>query len=245
MMTRVNTQTRSKRQAMNQQNIQKKPMSDERRYQYLITGISDYAIYMLDPSGHVSSWNAGANRFKGYVAQEILGEHFSRFYTPEDQGNGLPARALAQALANGQYESEGWRVRKDGTRFWAHVVIDPIYNEEGLLLGFAKVTRDVTERKRAEDKLRDSEQRFRLLVQGVTDYAIYMLSPEGIVTNWNSGAERIKGYSHDEIVGNHFSKFYLPDDQGAGAPARALATAAEVGRFEAEAWRLRKDGPTS
>jgi PAS domain S-box-containing protein len=227
---------------MSEQNQHKKTMTDERRYQYLITGISDYAIYMLDPNGHVSSWNAGAHRFKGYVADEILGEHFSRFYTPEDKASGLPARALAQALENGQFEAEGWRVRKDGTRFWAHVVIDPIYNEEGELLGFAKVTRDVTERKRAEDKLRDSEQRFRLLVQGVTDYAIYMLSPEGIVTNWNPGAERIKGYTYDEIVGNHFSKFYAAEDQQAGMPARALATAAETGRFEAEAWRMRKDG---
>jgi PAS domain S-box-containing protein len=221
---------------------QKKILSDERRYQYLISGINDYAIYMLDPQGHVSSWNAGANRFKGYVAQEILGQHFSRFYTDEDRADGRPQRALDTALKNGKYEAEGWRVRKDGTRFWAHVVIDPIYNEDGVLLGFAKVTRDVTERKQAEDKLRESEQRFRLLVQGVTDYAIYMLSPEGLVTNWNSGAERIKGYSHDEIVGSHFSRFYTPEDDAAGVPKRALSTAAATGRFEAEGWRVRKDG---
>jgi PAS domain S-box-containing protein len=227
---------------MSEQTQQHKNQVDERRYQYLISGISDYAIYMLDPNGYVSSWNAGANRFKGYVAQEILGEHFSRFYTPEERDADLPGRALAAALKNGQYEAEGWRVRKDGTRFWAHVVIDPIYNEEGELLGFAKITRDVTERKRAEDKLRESEQRFRLLVQGVTDYAIYMLSPEGIVTNWNSGAERIKGYSQDDIVGSHFSRFYTPEDQTAGVPARALGTAASTGRFEAEGWRVRKDG---
>jgi PAS domain S-box-containing protein len=220
----------------------KKILSDERRYQYLISGINDYAIYMLDPQGHVSSWNAGANRFKGYVAQEILGQHFSRFYTDEDREAGLPARALKTALEQGKFESEGWRVRKDGTRFWAHVVIDPIYNEEGVLLGFAKVTRDVTERKQAEDRLRESEQRFRLLVQGVTDYAIYMLSPEGTVTNWNSGAERIKGYTQDEIVGSHFSRFYTAEDRDAGVPKRALSTAADTGRFEAEGWRVRKDG---
>jgi len=220
----------------------KKVLSDERRYQYLISGINDYAIYMLDPQGHVSSWNAGANRFKGYVAQEILGQHFSRFYTDEDRAAGLPARALATALTEGKYEAEGWRVRKDGTRFWAHVVLDPIYNEDKVLLGFAKVTRDVTERKEAEDKLRESEQRFRLLVQGVTDYAIYMLSPEGVVTNWNSGAERIKGYTQDEIVGSHFSRFYTDEDQVAGVPKRALATAGAAGRFEAEGWRVRKDG---
>ena len=227
---------------MNEHTQQKKVMSDERRYQYLITGINDYAIYMLDPQGHVSSWNAGANRFKGYVAQEILGQHFSRFYTDEDRASGLPTYALKTALEQGKFESEGWRVRKDGSRFWAHVVIDPIYNEDGILLGYAKVTRDVTERKKAEDKLRESEQRFRLLVQGVTDYAIYMLSPEGTVTNWNSGAERIKGYTHDEIVGSHFSRFYTPEDQAAGVPKRALSTAGEAGRFEAEGWRVRKDG---
>ncbi|WP_036168770.1 PAS domain-containing sensor histidine kinase [Massilia sp. 9096] len=217
-------------------------LTDERRYQYLISGISDYAIYMLDPNGHISSWNAGANRFKGYQAHEILGEHFSRFYTLEDRDAGMPARALATALKEGKYESEGWRVRKDGSRFWAHVVLDPIYNEDGVLLGFAKVTRDVTERKVAEDKLRESEQRFRLLVQGVTDYAIYMLSPEGIVTNWNAGAERIKGYSLEDILGQHFSRFYTDEDRAAGGPERALGTAAKVGRYESEGWRVRKDG---
>jgi PAS domain S-box-containing protein len=217
-------------------------MSDEQRFQYLVSGISDYAIYMIDPAGFVSSWNAGAQRFKGYLAHEALGQHFSRFHTQEDRAAGLPARALAVALAEGKFEAEGWRVRKDGTRFWAHVVIDPIYDEESTLLGYAKITRDITERKEAEDALRESEQRFRLLVQGVTDYAIYMLSPQGVVSNWNVGAERIKGYSWDEIVGEHFSRFYTEEDQAAKVPVHALSTAAGVGRYEAEGWRLRKDG---
>jgi PAS domain S-box-containing protein len=218
------------------------PLNEVQRFQYLISGINDYAIYMIDPNGYITSWNAGARRFKGYTEQEIIGEHFSRFYTPEDQATGLPARALGIALGEGKYEAEGWRVRKDGTRFWAHVVIDPIYNEDGRLLGFAKVTRDVTERKHAEDALRESEQRFRLLVQGVTDYAIFMLSPEGIVTNWNVGAQRIKGYSEAEIVGSHFSRFYTEEDKVAGVPKVALETATTTGRFEREGWRLRKDG---
>ena len=220
----------------------RKPLTDEQRFQYLISGISDYAIYMLDPEGHVSSWNAGAQRFKGYLAPEILGAHFSRFYTPEDRATGLPARALATALAEGKYEAEGWRMRQDGTRFWANVVIDPIYDERGTLLGYAKITRDITDKRQAELALRASEERFRLLVQGVTDYAIYMLSPAGEVTNWNVGAERIKGYQADEIVGQHFSRFYAEEDREEGKPQRALAIAAREGRYEAEGWRVRKDG---
>jgi len=217
-------------------------LTEEQRFQYLISGIRDYAIYMLDTEGHVSSWNTGARRFKGYEAPEILGQHFSRFYTPEDQASGLPAHALATALNEGKYEAEGWRVRQDGTRFWASVIIDPIYDEHGALLGYAKITRDITEKKKAADALRASEERFRLLVQGVSDYAIYMLSPEGVVSNWNMGAQRIKGYSEQEIVGQHFSRFYTDGDRESGLPARALGTAAREGRYEAEGWRQRKDG---
>ena len=125
----------------------------EGRYQLLVEAIHDYAIYMLDPSGIVASWNAGARRFKGYAAGEILGQHFSRFYTEEDQANDLPAYALATAAREGRFEREGWRVRKDGSRFWAHVVIDAIHNEQGGLVGFAKITRDITEKKQAEDAL--------------------------------------------------------------------------------------------
>lgn len=219
-----------------------RPMADERRFQLLVSGISDYAIYMLTPEGIVSSWNAGAQRFKGYTAEEIIGQHFSRFYTPEDQKAGLPARALEIALNKGKFEAEGWRVRKDGTQFWTSAVIDPIYDTDRQLVGFAKVTRDVTERRQAQEALRQSEQRFRMLVQGVTDYAIYMLSPTGEVTNWNSGAERIKGYGADEVVGTSFSRFHTPEDQKAGLPYAALQTATRDGRFEREGWRVRKDG---
>jgi PAS domain S-box-containing protein len=227
---------------MNKRLDAKQELTEEQRFQYLIFGISDYAIYMLDVGGHVSSWNTGAQRFKGYVAPEILGQHFSQFYTPEDRATQLPARALATALAEGKYEAEGWRMRKDGTRFWASVVIDPIYDEHGTLLGYAKITRDITAKREAEQALRASEERFRLLVQGVTDYAIYMLSPQGEVSNWNVGAERIKGYMADEIVGQHFSRFYTEEERTGGMPARALATAAREGRYEAEGWRVRKDG---
>ncbi|MGA8601850.1 MAG: PAS domain S-box protein [Beijerinckiaceae bacterium] len=216
--------------------------SDDGRYRLLVDAVTDYAIYMLDPAGVVSSWNPGARRFKGYEQPEILGQHFSRFYTEEDRASGLPERALKTAVEEGRFEHEGWRVRKDGSRFWAHVIIDPIRDPSGNLLGFAKVTRDLSERKAVEEKLRRSEERFRLLVHGVTDYAIYMLDPEGHVTNWNVGAERIKGYLADEIVGQHFSRFYTEADRAAGLPQHALETAAREGRFEREGWRVRKDG---
>ena len=215
---------------------------DEERYRLLVDAITDYAIYMLDADGHVVSWNPGAQRFKGYEAWEILGEHFSRFYTNEDRLARLPERAIAAATREGRSEMEGWRVRKDGTRFWAHVIIDPIWDRVGGLIGFAKVTRDLTERKAAEESLKRSEQQFQLLVQGVTDYALYMLDPEGYVSNWNAGAERIKGYSADEIVGQHFSQFYTEEDRQRGEPQISLDTARREGRFEKEGWRQRKDG---
>jgi PAS domain S-box-containing protein len=216
--------------------------SQEGRFQLLVDAVTDYAIYMLDPTGVVVSWNAGAQRFKGYVESEILGAHFSRFYTEEDLATNLPQRALETAAREGKFEAEGWRVRKDGERFWAHVVIDPIRDARGNLLGYAKITRDLTERKKTQDALRESEERFRLLVQGVTDYAIYMLDPQGHVTNWNAGAQRIKGYNESEIIGRHFSQFYTEPDRATELPRRALETAAREGKFEAEGWRLRKDG---
>ena len=216
--------------------------SQEGRFQLLIDAVTDYAIYMLDPAGIVISWSPGAQRFKGYEESEIIGEHFSRFYTDEDRAAELPQRALEIAAREGKFETEGWQLRKDGTRFWAHVILDPIRGAGGDLIGFAKITRNLTERKKAQEALRESEERFRLLVQGVTDYAIYMLDPQGHVTNWNSGAERIKGYDESEILGRHFSHFYTDEDRAAGLPRRALETAAREGKFESEGWRVRKDG---
>ena len=218
-----------------------KPVSED-PFRLLIQSIVDYAIYMLDPDGRVTSWNAGAERIKGFNADEIIGQHFSRFYTEEDRAAGTPEMVLETARREGKYVGEGWRVRKDGTRFWASVVVDRITDDTGRLIGFAKITRDMTERRAAEQALLESERRFRILVQGVTDYAIYMLDPDGRVTNWNAGAERIKGYSPVDIIGEHFSRFYTPEDLAAGVPKRALETARETGRYEAEGWRVRKNG---
>ncbi|EJM73958.1 hybrid sensor histidine kinase/response regulator [Pseudomonas sp. GM55] len=215
---------------------------EDGRFRLLIDAVIDYAIYMIDPDGIITSWNAGARRFKGYEEAEILGQHFSRFYTDEDRRAGLPQRALDTAIREGRFEGEGWRVRKDGTRFWSHVVIDPILDPSGTLLGFAKITRDLTDRKMAEEVLKQSEQQFRLLVQSVTDYAIYMLSPDGRVSNWNPGAQRIKGYLPEEVIGQHFSMFYTPEDREAREPQRTLDIAVREGRFENKGWRMRKDG---
>ncbi|TPL47568.1 PAS domain-containing sensor histidine kinase [Mesorhizobium sp. B2-4-6] len=217
-------------------------LQSERRFRILVDGVTDYAIYMLDPSGMVTNWNAGAERLKGYTAEEIVGQHFSKFYTREERAKGTPLRVLEAAMQNGRYEGEGWRVRKDGSRFWASVVVTPIRNDAGQLEGFAKVTRDITERRAAHEALRQSERQFRLLVSGVTDYALFMLDPNGLVTSWNTGAERIKGYTAEEIIGQHFSRFYTEHDRAAGLPGRALYTATRDGRFETEGHRVRKDG---
>lgn len=214
----------------------------QRRAQLLIERVADYAIYMLNLDGTVASWNAGARRFKGYSESEILGEHFSRFYTPEERAVGAPECALRTALNSGRFEAEGWRVRKDGTRFWASVVIDPIYDDAGELFGFAKITRDISEKKLALDALRRSEQQFRMLVDSVIDYAIFMLSPDGNISTWNAGARKIKGYAAEEVIGSHFSRFYTDEDQRNGVPAQVLEHARAHGRSEAEGWRVRKDG---
>ena len=212
------------------------------RYRLLVEAITDYAIYMLDREGRVTSWNPGARRFKGYEADEIIGRHFSTFYTDAERSQNVPALALAEAERTGRFEREGWRVRKDGTQFWAHVVIDAIRSPEGDLVGFAKITRDLTERRAAETKLRESEEQFRLLVQSVTDYAIYMLDAGGHVASWNAGAQHIKGYAPEEIIGRHFSDFYTEADRAAGLPRIGLETATRNGRWEHEGQRVRKDG---
>jgi PAS domain S-box-containing protein len=217
-------------------------LESESRFRILVEGVTDYAIYMLDPSGVVSNWNKGAERLKGYTAKEIVGRHFSKFYTRDERVTGLPARVLETSVREGRYESEGWQVRKDGSRFWASIVVDAIRNAAGELQGFAKVIRDITERRVAQEALRESERQFRLLVAGVTDYALFMLDPNGIVTSWNAGAERIKGYTAEEIIGQHFSRFYTERDRASGWPTRALYTATQERHFEAEGWRVRKDG---
>jgi PAS domain S-box-containing protein len=216
----------------------------EERFRLLVDSVRDYAIFMLDTDGKVLTWNAGAERIKGYRADEIIGQHFSRFYPPEALACGLPQYELGVAKDKGSFEDEGWRVRKDGSLFWANVVITAIRGPDGRLLGFAKVTRDLTHRRDHEEALRRSEERFRLLVEGVPDYAIFMLDANGAVATWNAGARRMKGYAADEIIGRHFSIFYPADVKDSGWPDYELQVAAEKGRCVDEGWRVRKDGTT-
>ncbi|HMG20959.1 MAG TPA: PAS domain S-box protein, partial [Kofleriaceae bacterium] len=214
----------------------------EARYRLLVDSVRDYAILTLDRRGIVQTWNLGAERIKGYTAAEIIGQDFRRFYTPVDLARDYPTTELERAAEVGRYEDEGWRVRKDGTTFWANVLITALRNPAGEVIGFSKVTRDLTERRRAEQSLRDSEERFRLMVASVKEYAIIMLDPGGIIISWNAGAERIKGWRADEIIGHSFERFYPPEDVAAGKTALELRVAAATGMFEDNGWRVRKDG---
>ena len=211
-------------------------------YKLMADRVLDYAIFLLDLEGKVCSWNAGAEAIKQYTAREIMGRHFSVFYTPADIARDWPNQELKRAMMEGRFEDEGWRVKKDGSRFWANVVITALRDDRGVLQAYSKITRDLTQRRKHEEHLRQSEERFRLLVEGVQDYAIYMLDTSGTITSWNAGARRIKGYDSTEVIGKHFSRFYTPDDIEAGKPWTELAIAREQGRAEDEGWRVRKDG---
>lgn len=213
-------------------------------FRKLVEKTRDYAIFMLDAHGNILTWNEGAERLKGYRPSEIIGKHFSIFYPPDALQRHHPSYELETAFRTGRFEEEGWRLRKDGSRFWAHVTITAIRDDRGELIGFGKVTRDFTDRRDAEEKLRDSERRFRLLVEGVKEYAIFMLSPEGIITSWNVGAERILRYKASEIIGKHFSVFYGKEAVEKKHTENELQIAREKGVYEEEGLRVRKDGTT-
>jgi len=216
-------------------------MSEE-RYHQMVAEVQDYAIILLDEKGIIQNWNAGAEKIKGYTAAEIVGKSFEKFYTPEDQKSGLPKKLLNTAKVEGKALHEGWRVRKDGSRFWGAIVITALHSKDGKVIGFSKVTRDLTERKLAEDNLKMSEERYHKMIAEVQDYAIILLDENGIVQNWNAGAEKIKGYSSKEIIGKSFKTFYTEEDQKNGLPGKLLNTAKEQGKAVQEGWRVRKDG---
>ncbi len=211
-------------------------------FRLLVESVRDYAIFMLDPHGRVATWNAGAQRVKGYTANEIIGRHFSAFYPAADVASGKCEMELEIATREGRFEEEGWRIRKDGSLFWASVVIGAVRGSRGELVGFSKVTRDLTERKRADEQRAAAEERFRQLVESVVDYAIFVLDPGGHIATWNAGAERLKGYTASEAIGMHFSRFYPAEVVASGRCEEELRIATTEGRFEEEGWRIRKDG---
>ena len=214
----------------------------EERFRLMVEGVKDYAIFMLGPQGHILTWNEGASIIKGYASNEIIGKHFSTFYTAEDLESRKPERELKIAIATGKYEEEGWRVRKNGSVFWANIVITPLYNDRNQHIGFSKVTRDLTDRKQNEESLRQSEERYRSLVEQVIDYGIFMLDEKGRIMSWNEGARRMKGYTAKEIIGKYFSIFYPEEDILNNKPENELLIASKHGKYEEEGWRLRKDG---
>lgn len=218
------------------------PAGTERFLQLLVGDVQDYAIFLLDPAGRVASWNTGARKIKGYERSEIVGRHFSAFYPPDAVARGWPDYELMMAARHGRFVDEGWRLRKDGSRFWASITLTALRPSDAMGAGFIKITRDLTERRQAEETVRQSEERLRLLIDGVREYAIFLLSPEGLVVTWNSGAQRINGYQAGEIIGRHFSCFYPPDAVSGGKPDWELRTASQEGSVEDEGWRVRKDG---
>ncbi|WP_343655295.1 PAS domain S-box protein [Paraburkholderia caribensis] len=217
-------------------------LSGEHRYHFAIDIDGEFAIFTLDTHGQVETWNAAAEHITGYGPEDILGKPFSVLYP--GGSTDMPDRSdiLARAVATGQARYEGWYARKDGTRFWASVLIIAQKREQGDLAGFAAVANDFSQRHLTEARLRRSEQRLQAMIDSVEDYAIFMLSPTGEVTSWNTGAQRIKGYCAAEIIGCHFSVFYPPEARAAGLPERMLETASLQGRSEAEGWRIRRDG---
>ncbi|ADP10430.1 sensory box protein [Erwinia sp. Ejp617] len=228
------------RDCSEQQRLQREQQRDQ-TFRLLVESVNDYAIYMIDLKGLVVNWNAGACRAKGYTGNEIIGKHFSCFYGEQDRRLNLPEKNLQQATLTGRFEDSGWRYRKDGSAFWAHVVIDAIYGDDGKLLGYAKMTRDCSEQQRLQRE-QQRDQTFRLLVESVNDYAIYMIDLKGLVVNWNAGACRAKGYTGNEIIGKHFSYFYGEQDRRLNLPEKNLQQATLTGRFEDSGWRYRKDG---
>lgn len=207
-------------------------------YRLMLDSVSDIEVIMLDPAGVIRSWNKGAEVLKGYSASEVLGKPVTIFYPPEDVESGLVKRELATAASQGRFELEGWRLRKGGERFWANVLLQPMRDEGGNLLGFVKVTRDLTQRRQQEESARLAA----VMLESVQDTEIILLDKNGLIQTWNAGARHLKGYEAHEVIGKPITIFYPPEDIQSGLAQRELSTAAQTGRFEFEGWRLKKDG---
>jgi PAS domain S-box-containing protein len=228
----------------------------EQKFQSMIAEVEAYAILLLAPDGRIVSWNKGAEKIKGYTANEILGKSFKVFYSKEDIEKQIPDMLLNQALETGKATHEGWRLRSDGSRFWGSVVITRLHDESGNTSGFLKVTRDLTDHKIAEDRynnyledlrqkneeLTKSEARYHRMVAEVQDYAIILLDASGTILDWNKGAEKLKGYKPEEILGKNFRLFYPEEDRQTNLPQKLLDQAAQKGSATHDGFRIRKDG---
>lgn len=218
------------------------PSSNEDINALLVQGLQGCALLLVDVEGHILVANPAIESITGYTSQELQGVSYACFFPKVDQLSKVPFRAMARAVSKGYYEADGWLHRKDGSTLWANLSLSPVYDDDHDLYGYTVLIRDISEKLAAEHALFNSEQQFRILVQSVRDYAIYMLDLQGRVTNWNAGAALIKGYSAEEIIGRHYSTFYTEEDRQRGEPQRGLDTALRDNTFQNEAWRVRKDG---
>jgi PAS domain S-box-containing protein len=228
----------------------------EENFSRLIAEVEDYAIILLNTDGIIVSWNKGAEKIKGYFASEIIGRSYKIFYPKEDVARDLPDMLLNDAREKGKANQEGWRVKKDGTRFWGSVTITALHDDARNITGFLKVTRDLTERKIAEDRhsnyleelrlkneeLKKGEEKYHKMVSEVQDYAIILLDVNGKVQDWNKGAEKLKGYKTQEILGKSFRLFYPIEDKESNLPEKLLDEARKNGFVTHEGYRVRKDG---
>lgn len=225
-------------------------------FQRIIAEVEDYAIFLLDPNGIISSWNKGAQKIKGYHAEEIVGKSFRIFYSREDKESMVPDRLLEHARTTGKANHEGWRIKKDGSRFWGNVTIIAIHSDNNEIAGFLKVTRDLSERKKAEDnymmyvdhleeknaELKESEEKYHKMISEIADYSIILLGTDGKILDWNKGAEKLNGYTSEEIIGRNFRRFYPKEEKDAKVPEKMLEEATQNGHISHESWRVKKDG---
>ncbi len=216
----------------------------EERHRLIVEGARDYAIITADPEGRIASWSPGAEAVYGWTAEEALGRTTEMTFTPEDREAGEPGKELAIARREGVAPDVRWHLRKDGSRVFIEGTTRALRRGDGEeeLSGYLKIGQDVTERKRTEEALRASEERYRTLVENVGDHAIFLLDARGFVIEWTEGARRVKGYAEEEVLGHHVSMFYAPEEAAAGDPERELSEAAREGRAEREGWRVKKGG---
>lgn len=214
----------------------------EESFRHVVDSITDYSIFLISPHGEVLTWNKGARRMFGYPGAEIIGRNYRVLFIPEDFASGLPEREIADAEREGRAEREGLRVHKDGSRFWANEIITSLCDASGQIVGFTKVVRDLTARKRMEDALRESEQRYRRLVENVREYAIFMLDEHGVLSTWNLGVERVFEYTEDEWIGQPGAIIFTAEDKARGEVEKEVGNALAHGQAPDERWHVRKDG---